>query len=371
MNDVSRTNVSTVRTGSVNGAVQSAETGPAGAAKPVSSAGNLSAGTQATLPERRALGASYAPALGQPPQLYPVDAGLAAQALGDDGPPTDWSVVLQRFTQAVRQNGMQGALSELKLLKTDIQQSSDARMKKILEWASKMEEVAAQNKTTSIWGWIKKAFNLVVSLAVAALAVVGAVATGGAATVVAVFAVLQAVGAIIDMVDYGRQQAGYPPMNWPTSVGEALSKGLKAMGAGDWADYVGMATDLAIALASFSVGGAAKSLGGGMQALVAVTRTTEVVGGAASGGASFALGSSAGKTGELQDSADQLEADKELISAGSKRRDTRAKELNDFLESLGEETNEFYRKMSTMIESELETNSVIANSVRTGSRQTV
>jgi hypothetical protein len=329
--------------------------------------GNLSSATPMTIQDGGTGVHGQLPALGQPPQLYPVNRELAQKAVAVDGPPTDWSVVLQRFTQAVRNNGLEGALSELKLLKTDIQQSSDARLQKIQQWVDKMSAVAQQEKTSSIWGWIKKAFSVVVSLAAAALAVAAAVATGGAATVVAVLAVVQVVGSIIDMVDYGREQAGLPPTGWPTSIGDGLTKGLKKLGAGEWADYVGMVTDLAIAAASFSAGGAAK-LGGAMNGLVTGTRITELVG--ALGAATLGLGASESKTGELQNSADLLEADKEALTSTSKRRNARTQELNDFIAEAGEETDKLYREVVTILESEIETLNAITGSIRPA-RQTV
>ncbi|MEN9763606.1 MAG: hypothetical protein RI906_3432 [Pseudomonadota bacterium] len=331
--------------------------------------GNLSSATPMTIQDGGTGVHGQLPALGQPPQLYPVNRELAQKAVAVDGPPTDWSVVLQRFTQAVRDNGLEGALSELKLLKTDIQQSSDARLQKIQQWVDKMSQVAQQEKTSSIWGWIKKAFNFVVSLAAAALAVAAAVATGGAATVVAVLAVVQVVGSIIDMVDYGREQAGLPPTGWPTSIGDGLSKGLKKLGAGEWAEYVGMATDLAIAAASFSAGGAAK-LGGAMNGLVTGTRITEVVGALGAGAATLGLGASESKTGKLQNSADLLEADKEALTSTSKRRNARTQELNDFIAEAGEETDKLYREVVTILESEIETLNAITGSIRPA-RQTV
>ena len=332
--------------------------------------GNLEPASPLSVRDMGTAGTGVAgPALGQPPQLYAVNQELAARTLGGDGPPTDWSVVLQRFTQAVRVNGVEGALSELKLLKTDIRQSADARLQKIQQWVDKMSEVAQQEKTSSIWGWIKKAFNFVVSLAAATLAVAAAVATGGAATAVAVLAVLQVVGSVVDMVDYGREQAGLPPTGWPTSVGDLLAKGLKKAGAGDWADYVAMATDLAIGLASFSYGGVAK-LGGAMNGLISGARTLEVASAVGSGVASIGLGASESKTGELQNSADLLDADKEALSSVSKRRNARTQELNDFVAQTAEDTDKLYQDVVTILQSEVETLTAIANSTRP-SRQTV
>jgi hypothetical protein len=134
---------------------------------------------------------------------------------------------MQSKTTDVRMNT---ARLDLESAKVKIEQNTADQLRKLQDWAQKAQEAESKGRLGKIFGWIGKIVAVVAAVAAVAVAGISAVATGGGATPLLIFASMALAAATISLADQISQECGGPPISLGNIVNSACSKLLKGFG---------------------------------------------------------------------------------------------------------------------------------------------
>ena len=134
--------------------------------------------------------------------------------------------------------------------KVKIEQNTANQIRKLQEWTEKAQEAESKGRLGKIFGWIGKVVAVVAALGAVAVAGVSAIASGGAATPLLLFASMALVSATISLADQISQECGGPPISLGNLVTSACSKLLQTFGVDqEVADRIGKVMAGAVAIA--------------------------------------------------------------------------------------------------------------------------
>lgn len=137
------------------------------------------------------------------PKLQEMNINFSAEDL------TATLVMLQSKTQDAQ---MRTASEGIKLNKDKLKTQHEQNMKKITEWADKVEKAAKKSLVSKIFGWVTKVATVVAS-AIATVALTCATGlTAGAAAPLLALAILGLVGSTMSLASAISQECGGPPL---------------------------------------------------------------------------------------------------------------------------------------------------------------
>ena len=153
------------------------------------------------------------------PEIDGVKINFSAEDLGD---------ALRMLGTKNQEARLKTAKEGLESSKTKMAENHKANIAKIEEYAKKYAE--AHSKSSSIFGWIAKAFAVIGAAIAVAVAAVATVATGGAAAPALVIAGICLAAATISLASAISQECGGPALELSSLMTKAISAVLQACG---------------------------------------------------------------------------------------------------------------------------------------------